>query len=108
MQVYPVRVDHRPNLVPAALAELVRTHLGTATVEGTSVSASFGALTRLSARAEGRSLAIEVTMDPKVPEEVARETIARYNRLLEAVTGYSSKERARRLRKSPGEGPSSG
>ncbi len=38
-------------------------------------------------------------MDPKVPEEVARETIARYNRFLEDVTGYTSKERARRLRK---------
>ncbi len=39
-------------------------------------------------------------MNPKVTEEVARETIARYNRFLEETTGYSSKERAKRLRKS--------
>ncbi len=39
-------------------------------------------------------------MNPKVPEEVARETIARYNRFLEEATGFSAKERAKRLRKS--------
>jgi hypothetical protein len=38
-------------------------------------------------------------MNPKVPEEVARETIARYNRFLEETCGYSSKERAKRLKK---------
>jgi hypothetical protein len=107
MQVYPVRPDHRRCLAAPALAELARTHLGPPTIEGGAVSASYGALVRLVAKADGRSLSIDVTMDPKVPEEVARETIARYNRFLEAVTGYSAKERAKRLRKSAGDGPRS-
>jgi hypothetical protein len=44
-------------------------------------------------------------MNPKVPEDVQRDTISRYNRFLEAATGYSAKERARKLRKSAGEAP---
>ncbi len=39
-------------------------------------------------------------MDPKVPEEVARETIRRYNAFLEDATGFTAKERAKRLKKS--------
>ncbi len=100
MQKYPVRPDHRANLVAARLEEIARAEFGTAAREGESVVASFGALQRLSAGAAGRELQVDMTMDPKVPEAVASETIARYNRFLEAVTGYSSKERAKRLRKS--------
>ena len=36
-------------------------------------------------------------------EAVARESIARYNRFLEEASGYTAKERARRLRKTAGE-----
>jgi hypothetical protein len=107
MQVYPVRANHRANLAPPALAELVRTHIGAPTVDGSAVSASFGALVRLLVQAQGRELRVEVTMDPKVGEEVARETVARYNRFLEAVTGYTAKERARRLRKTATAGAAS-
>jgi hypothetical protein len=99
VQRYPVRASHRPNLQPQALEAAARTHFGEALLEGPKITAKFGAISRLVAQAEGRELGIELSMDPKVPEEIARETIARYNRFLEDVTGYNSKERARRLRK---------
>jgi len=89
------------------LAEVARAHFERAEVDGEAVVASYGAISRLSARPSGRDLVIEVTMNPKVPEDVARETIRRYNLFLEATTGYSAKERAKRLRKSAGE-PTSG
>ncbi len=107
MQNYPVRASHRGNLTAAALERILREHFGSATVTGDSVATSFGAIARLSVRPAGRDLSVDVTMDPKVAEEVARETIGRYNRFLEAATGYSAKERAKRLRKSataPGAG----
>jgi hypothetical protein len=107
VQKYPVRTSHRGNLDPVALERLVRKHFETAEGGGAAVSVSFGAIARLVVRANGRELEVDVTMNPKVPEDVARETIARYNRFLEEATGYSSKERARRLRKS-GAGPASG
>jgi len=103
VQNYPVRPTHRPNLALPALESLARAEFGTAQVEGDRVVTSFGALRQLSVSVAGREIAVETTMDPKVPNEVARETITRYNRFLEAATGYSAKERAKRLRKSAGE-----
>ncbi len=103
MQSYPVRTDHRRNLDPEALATIARNHFDRVSVEGGEMLASYGALERLAAKADGRQLSIDVRMNPKVPDDVARETIARYNGFLEDVTGYSSKERAKRLRKSAGD-----
>jgi hypothetical protein len=100
VQKYPVRPSHRPNLAPAALEGLLRTHFGSAEGTGEERSTSYGAISHLTVRAEGRELRVEVTMNPQVPEDVARETIARYNRFLEQTCGYTAKERAKRLKKS--------
>jgi hypothetical protein len=105
VQRYPVRANHRSNLRPDALGRILTECFGTAQVDGDSASAAFGAIVRLSARSDRKELAVEVTMNPKVPDEVARDTIARYNRFLEATTGFNSKERAKRLRKSAAEAP---
>lgn len=100
MQKYPVRPSHRRNLDPAPLTAIARSHFDEVTSDGAVVTARWGAIERLAAQADGRELAVELTMNPKVPEAVAAETIARYNRFLEEATGYAAKERARRLRKS--------
>ncbi len=103
VQSYPVRPSHRRNLDPAALAAIAKNHFDTVSVDGAEMVAAHGAIEKLSVRPEGRELRLTVTMRPKVADEVARETIARYNAFLEETTGYTSKERARRLRKSAGE-----
>jgi hypothetical protein len=108
VQNYPVRASHRGNLALPTLEAMAKTHFERGATEGDAVVASYGAISRISAKAAGRELSIDVTMNPKVPEDVAAETIRRYNLFLEAVTGYSSKERARRLRKSAGESRSGG
>ena len=107
MQHYPIRTSHRGNLSPEALERIAREHFEAVTVAPEGVAASFGAISRIVVSGAGRELAVDVTMNPKVPEEVARETIVRYNRFLQEVTGYSAKERAKRLRKSAG-APGSG
>ena len=103
MQRYPVRTSHRANLVPDTLETVCRRHFDDATRDGETVVARYGAIERLSARAEGKNLGIELVMNPKVEEAVARETIRRYNEFLADATGFNAKERAKRLRKSPGE-----
>jgi hypothetical protein len=103
VQTYPVRPSHRKNLDLASLGAIARKHFDTVEVTATDVTATFGAIERLAARPEGRALAVEVRTNARAEEAVARESIARYNRFLEEATGYSSKERARRLRKSAGE-----
>ena len=100
MQKYPVRTSHRANLQPAALERILATHFEAVGGSGEERTASWGALTRLTVRPDGKELAVTVVMNPKVPEAVARETIARYNQFLEEATGFSAKERAKRLRKS--------
>jgi hypothetical protein len=100
VQKYPVRTNHRANLQGAALERILTTHFEGVGGSGEERTASWGAISRIVVRAEGKDLAVDVTMNPQVPEAVARETIARYNRFLEETTGFSSKERAKRLRKS--------
>ena len=103
MQTYPVRTSHRKNLELPAIGEIARRHFDHVTVGSDRVEVSFGAIERLAARPEGRALSVEVRTNPRVEEAIARESIARYNRFLEDVTGFTAKERARRLRKSTGE-----
>ena len=105
MQRYPVRATHRRNLDATALAALATDYFEGIEREGESVRMRWGAIDRLEVRGDRRDLLVDLTMNPKVPEDVQRETISRYNRFLEAVTGYSAKERARKLRKSAGEAP---
>jgi hypothetical protein len=103
VQSYPVRASHRKNLDLGNIGAIARQHFTTVQIGDGEVAASFGAIERLRARPDGRLLAVEVRTNPKVDEAVARESIARYNRFLEELTGYTAKERARRLRKSAGE-----
>lgn len=102
MQLYPVRTSHRAQLTLPHLTELCRTCFDAGEADGQAVSVAWGAIARLKTWPEKKGLAVEVTMDPKVTPEVAGETVRRYNRFLEAATGFSSKERAKRLRKSAG------
>ncbi len=105
MTNYPVKLSHRARLTPDGILATACDAFGSGARDGEVVSASFGALTRLTARVAGKELAVETTMDPKVSVDVAAETVRRYNRFLEGATGFNSKERAKRLRKS---GASSG
>jgi hypothetical protein len=100
VQKYPVRPTHRRNLDGAALLEIARLHFDEASADGSAVTARWGAIDRLRVSADGKELAVDLTMNPKVENAVASETIARYNRFLEEATGYTAKERAKRLRKS--------
>ena len=101
MQKYPVRQSHRAGLTAERLEEVARTHFDGAERQADGVHAHYGAIREIVVRPEGRELAVDLAMDPKVTPDVAAATIQRYNRFLEEATGYSSKERAKRLKKSP-------
>ena len=104
MQRYPVRRDHLSHLNLPEIETVARRAFGTAESEGDFVRASFGALEELRARPAGKELEVETRMNPKVSVETAAETVRRYNQFLQESTGYTSKERAKRLRKSSGSG----
>jgi hypothetical protein len=100
MQRYPVRASQRKLLTPEFLAGVAAEHFEGVGSDGPQTTAAFGAIERIAVWVDGRDLAVEVRMNPKVPEAVAADTIKRYNRFLEAATGYTAKERAKRLRHS--------
>lgn len=102
MQRYPVRRDHVAGLAQPSLERAAQASFGSGGRDGEFVVANFGALEALRARAAGKELEVETRMNPKVSVDVAAETVKRYNQFLEAVTGYTSKERAKRLRKTVG------
>ena len=100
MTVYPVSRTTLPTLTPEALQALLLESFGSVRAEPDGLHASFGALKDLSAAVRGKGLEVRTVMDPAVPPGIQSETIQRYNRFLERATGFTAKERAKRL-KSP-------
>jgi hypothetical protein len=100
MQRYPVSRDCQKELNLSALrGKIEEVFGGQATEDGSFLVATFGALKQMKVGVDGKSLLVETLMEPKVPPETQAETIRRYNRFLEVATGYSSKERAKRMQK---------
>ncbi len=97
MQKYDVRKGLEGNIEMARLKELVSQSFGGSSEEQGKVTASFGALAKFIAWGEDKSLCVETLMRTDVPNEVAAETIKRYNSFLERATGFNSKERKKRL-----------
>ncbi len=58
----------------------------------------YGGLKPLKVKMLSKSeLEVITVSNPEVPDEVARESIRRYNRFLEAATGFNTKQRSKRL-----------
>jgi hypothetical protein len=65
----------------------------------------YGALKPLKVKMLSKSeLEVLTTSDPDVPNDVAGESIRRYNKFLQAATGFTSKERKKRLNKKAKDG----
>ena len=60
----------------------------------------YGGLKPLKVKMLSKSeLEVVTVSNPDVPDELASESIRRYNKFLEAATGFNSKERKKRLNK---------
>jgi hypothetical protein len=99
VQQYPVKARNHPPLTPERIEEVARREFSEVARDGAAVHASFGAISDLKGWVSTKALAVELRMNPAVDSEVQAETIRRYNRFLEELTGFSSKERAKRLKK---------
>jgi hypothetical protein len=100
MQKYPVSRECQKQLNLHDLKGKVESVFeGSVREDGNMLIASFGALKELKVTTDGKVLMVETLMEPKVPPETQMETIRRYNHFLELSTGFTSKERAKRLQK---------
>lgn len=99
MGSYSVRPAARAQLTLDRIVEICQTEFGAADRSEDAVTARYGAIDTLIVRPGKGELLVELQMKPNVPNEVAAETIRRYNRFLETLTGYTAKERAKKAQK---------
>ncbi|MGQ9587659.1 MAG: DUF5611 family protein [Thermoplasmata archaeon] len=105
MQEYEVRRGHQENIQRERLRAHMHEIFGNVEEKDGKLVSSFGALKQLAAWPSKRNvLCVETIMDTAVGDDVARSTIKAYNTFLERVTGFSSKERGKRLQKKAKEG----
>lgn len=99
MQEYDVKRKMQQSLSTENVLRTAREIFGSAELEGERIVASYGALARLECWVDGKRLCVNTESRKDAGDDVARDTIARYNRFLETVTGYTSKERRKRAMK---------
>ena len=105
MQEYEVRKGHQENISPDKLSAIMREVFGKVEERDGKLFSSFGALKELWAwPCKKNTLCVETKSDPSVSDEVAQQTIKAYNAFLERATGFTAKERSKRLQKKAKEG----
>jgi hypothetical protein len=100
MQEYPVKRGLTKDLITRIAAELKDCFGVEPTESGGTFRISFGALTRLDVKAGtgGKSVIIDTESDISVSDEVILDTNRRFRKYLDAVTGFSTKERVKRAK----------
>lgn len=106
MQEFDIRRGHHKNIEGEKLEAIVREIFGSVSKgEDGSLETRFGALDSLTIRSKDKkALLIDTKMNPAVEEATASETIRKYNEFLQRATGFSAKERSKRLQKKAKEG----
>ena len=102
---YDIRKGHYASIEGDNLKEIISSVFGNAAVEGDKIVSSFGAITRLEVKVLSKTLMdVSSVTDKTASLEVQTETVRRWNRFLEQATGFTSKERSKRLQKKAKEG----
>jgi len=105
MQDYEIRRGHQKELEGGMLKAMMQESFGNVVEDGDMLVSTYGALSKLTVGWDGKNaLKVETVMDPKVAPEVAQSTVKAYYAFLEKVTGFTSKERGKRLQKKAKEG----
>lgn len=94
-RTYPVKKG--VDVSPEALLSKVKQLTGSGSIEGEKVICAIPGLKRIEFTKEGKNLQVETETDPANPNPML--TVKEFNNLIEAVTGFNSKERKKRLSK---------
>lgn len=100
MQDYDIKRGHHYQLEDRGLDNIISDIFGSVETEGDHFTTSFGGLKKLRCRMVSKKvLEVETVMDPSVDPEVAGDTVRRYNDFLLQATGFTAKERKKRMAK---------
>lgn len=102
---YDIRKGHYSKLEGDGLKNVLTEAFGSAKEEGGRWVSSYGAINRVEARLISKTV-IEIVSDTdkSKPLDVQADTIKHWNIFLEGATGFTSKERGKRLQKKAKEG----
>jgi hypothetical protein len=105
MQEYPIKRGLTKDLEARAVAEIKNCFGKDAEKTAKGYRASFGAIKRLDVTLgkDSKSVIIDTESDMTVSDEVIMDTNKRFRKYLDAVTGFSTKERVKRAKTPVGE-----
>lgn len=102
---YDIKRGHFKNVEGDGLKDMLTEFFGGYQENGDTLIANYGAMTEMRVKVLGKSsLSVETKTDTNVSDDVAMDTIRKFNKFLESVTGLSSKQRRDRLSKKAKEG----
>lgn len=102
---YEVKKGHYPKIEGEGLKDIMGMTFGNVKVEGDKLVSCYGAITKLEVKVLSKTaLDVVSESDKTAPLDVQAETIKRWNAFLEQATGFTSKERSKRLQKKVKEG----
>ena len=98
MQEYDIKKGHAKALEGKGLENIMKSIFGSAKADGNFLVSSYGALDELRVAMKSKSiLEVETRMRADVDDKIASETIRLYNDFLLEATGFTSKERKKKL-----------
>jgi hypothetical protein len=102
---YDIRKGHYPKIEGDGLKDIMGMTFGNVKVEGDKLVSSYGAITKIEVKVLSKTaLDVASESDKTAPLDVQADSVKRWNVLLEQATGFTSKERSKRLQKKAKEG----
>ena len=102
---YDIRKGHYPKIEGDGLKDIMGMTFGNVKVEGDKLVSSYGAITKVEVKVLSKTaLDVASESDKTAPLDVQAESVKRWNVFLEQATGFTSKERSKRLQKKAKEG----
>jgi hypothetical protein len=105
MMEYDIKRGHFKNIEGDGLKDILTEFFGGYQEDGDTLIANYGAMTEMRVKVLSKSsVSVETKTDTDVSDDVAMDTIRKFNRFLESATGLNSKQRRDRLSKKAKEG----
>lgn len=100
MNEYDIKRGHYEKIDGDKLKILMKDSFESVKNEGDKLVSNFGALEKITVWLDGNKiLCVETKMNTDVDDNVATESIRKYNQFLEIATGFTAKERRKRASK---------
>lgn len=104
MRAYDIKRGHMKELEGGGLRRILEDAFGEAEADGDGYRVSYGGIRTMRVWVEDTRLHVDMEMNPEVDDETAMATVRANNAFLEAATGFTAKQRRKRLEKAAKKG----